>query len=355
MDANGNQWADSILSVDDSGTSDTQRGQQTNAGIFAFDSGRSVVKKASWVSMNSDGFTVDFTTAGGTLNQMFSLALKGVTAKAGSFSKSTSGAPASQSVAGMGFQPSLLLLSSFQDVSQANPVAQSRYGIGASAGADARELGTAGRGHKHTTKVDGIDKISKVFVKVDNDSPAIDAQADLTSFNGDGFTLNWTTNDAVATQLLYLALALAPTPTPTSTATSTPTVTPTITPTATPTITPTSTSTRTPTATATRTATQTATTTLTTTPTITATPTNTPTQTPTSTSTRTPTNTPTVTATITNTPTRDADDHQHSDRDADHHTDRYPDAHTDSDADEHRHRNPAKHADRRPRQDRHAD
>lgn len=34
------------------------------------------------------------------------------------------------------------------------------------------------------------------------------------SFDGGGFTLNWTTNDTAATQLLYLALALAPTPTP---------------------------------------------------------------------------------------------------------------------------------------------
>ncbi len=301
------------------------------------------MKKASWVSMNSDGFTVDFTTAGGTLNQMFSLALKGVTAKAGSFSKSTSGAPASQSVTGMVFQPSLLLLSSFQDVSQANPVDQSRYAIGASAGVTEGSSALQDANGKRTTKVDGIDKISKVFVKVDNDSPAIDAQADLSSLDSGGFTLNWTTNDAVATQLLYLALALAPTPTPTSTPTGTPTRTPTSTATATPTIT--QTPTQTPSQSPTRTPTQTSTAT----PTITPTATNTPTQTPTSTPTRTPTNTPTVTPTITNTPTwtatgtpsqtpthtatatpsNTATDHADGDRDAHANTDRHADDHAD--------------------------
>ena len=35
----------------------------------------------------------------------------------------------------------------------------------------------------------------------------IGAEADLTSMNVDGFTMKWTTNDAVATEMLYLAMA----------------------------------------------------------------------------------------------------------------------------------------------------
>ena len=49
--------------------------------------------------------------------------------------------------------------------------------------------------------------LRRTVVKVDNSTPAIDAEADLTAMNSDGFTLNWTTNDAVATELLYLCLA----------------------------------------------------------------------------------------------------------------------------------------------------
>jgi len=35
---------------------------------------------------------------------------------------------------------------------------------------------------------------------------SIAAEADLTSLDANGFTLHWTTNDAVATEMLYLAL-----------------------------------------------------------------------------------------------------------------------------------------------------
>ena len=38
------------------------------------------------------------------------------------------------------------------------------------------------------------------------DDTAIDAQATVTGFNTDGFTLSWSTNDSVATEVLYLAL-----------------------------------------------------------------------------------------------------------------------------------------------------
>ncbi len=49
-------------------------------------------------------------------------------------------------------------------------------------------------------------KIDKVFIKNDNNTQTIDAEADLTGFTNVGFTLDWTTNDGVATQMLYLAL-----------------------------------------------------------------------------------------------------------------------------------------------------
>ena len=48
-----------------------------------------------------------------------------------------------------------------------------------------------------------------MFVKYNSAASTIDAEADLTSMDVDGFTLNWTTNDAVQTQILYLALGPA--------------------------------------------------------------------------------------------------------------------------------------------------
>src|SRR6185295_17406587 len=56
-----------------------------------------------------------------------------------------------------------------------------------------------------TTDVENFDSISKAFAKVDNAVSLVDAEADLTSLDADGFTLNWTTNDFAATEMLYVA------------------------------------------------------------------------------------------------------------------------------------------------------
>jgi hypothetical protein len=207
MDADGDQWASTFLTVDNVGTSDTQRGQQTDGAIYSFNNALAVQKKASWVSMNADGFTVNFTNAASAAAaRVLSLALKGVNVKPGSFLKTTGAQPASQPITGVGFPPSVVLLTSFQDVTQANPVAHSRMGIGASDGTTEGSSAITDTNGQGTMVVNAIDKTSKVFVKV-NSNATINAEANLTSLNADGFTLNWTTNDAVQTQILYLALA----------------------------------------------------------------------------------------------------------------------------------------------------
>jgi hypothetical protein len=37
-------------------------------------------------------------------------------------------------------------------------------------------------------------------------SPPMDAEADLTSFDSSGFALSWSTNDPVASQMCFVAL-----------------------------------------------------------------------------------------------------------------------------------------------------
>ena len=89
MDAAGNQWATSALSMH-AVVADTQRGQQTDACMYAFDNSFAVQKEASFVSMDADGFTINFTnTTSAAASQVFSLALKGIKANASYFSKTT--------------------------------------------------------------------------------------------------------------------------------------------------------------------------------------------------------------------------------------------------------------------------
>jgi hypothetical protein len=112
-----------------------------------------------------------------------------------------------QAVTGAEFQPTAVLFASAQDITRATPVTHARLGLGAADATTEGGSATADQSGVATTSVQGIDKTTKAFMKVDNNTSTIDAEADLVRFDVDGFTLNWTTNDAVATDILYLAFA----------------------------------------------------------------------------------------------------------------------------------------------------
>jgi len=208
MDRNGGQWAGQASDWDDNTTTLTSRGQQTDSAIFMYADGSSaaVTKEASYVSMDTDGFTVNFSAANANAGLICSLSLAGLRAKVGAFNKVTASAPASQGVTGTGFRPGALLFSSYQMAAQTGSVSEPNmsYGIGASDGTTEASSAFTSANNVGTTVVDGIDKTSKVFVKMN--TPPMDAEADLTSLDANGFTVNWTTNDGVASQIGYWAL-----------------------------------------------------------------------------------------------------------------------------------------------------
>jgi len=138
-------------------------------------------------------------------SHVYSLALGGLKASAGSFSKTTGAAPASQSVTS-GFQPGALLLASYQTTAQTSGTSVSigSFGLGAGDGTNEASSAVVAADAVSTAVVDGIDKTSKVFIKMN--TPPLDAEADLASFSPTGFALNWTTNDSTASQICFLAL-----------------------------------------------------------------------------------------------------------------------------------------------------
>ena len=123
----------------------------------------------------------------------------------GNFNKVTAGAPASQAVTS-GFQPGAVFLTSYQMGTQASTLNESicGLGLGASDGINEASSAITSLDGQATSVVDGIDKSSKVFLKMN--TPPLDAEADMTSFGASGFTLNWTTNDTTASQICFLAL-----------------------------------------------------------------------------------------------------------------------------------------------------
>ena len=206
MDDQGNQWANTYLDTDTANPSTPFRYQRATKAIVILTTSGTLAKEANWVSMDSDGFTVNWTTLDTNASKAVCLALKGLRVCPGSFNKSTAAATATQTVTGVPFKPRAVLLASVQGVTSSSIGTVTRLGIGASNvttnGSSAVLSTTASKSSVHS-----IDKTSKAFVKVDNNTPAIDAEATVTGFNVDGFTLSWTTNDSVATEILYLALA----------------------------------------------------------------------------------------------------------------------------------------------------
>jgi hypothetical protein len=174
--------------------------------MYADGSPGSVTKEASFVSMDSDGFTLNFRTANANAGEIFSLALTGVRANVGTFNKVTGSAPASQSVPTGGFRHRAGLFSSYQMAAHTATVSHAicSYGIGASDDTHGGSSTFYSADNVSPTSVDAVDKTSKVFIKM-NTLP-VDAEADLTSFDSTGFTLNFTTNDNVASQIGYWAL-----------------------------------------------------------------------------------------------------------------------------------------------------
>jgi hypothetical protein len=212
MDRGGAQWVTTAGDTNASNPSVASRAQKTDSTIFMTSGGPAfeITKQATFVSMDAGGFTVNFTSAGtsNVASQIVSLALAGVKAKAGAFNKSTAAQPASQNVTSVGFLPGAVLLASDQAVTQTAPVeiAHARFGIGASDGPREGSSAFCAADAVSPTNSDSVDKTSKVFTKMDNASAATDAEADMTSLDPGGFTLSWTKNDAVATQICYWAL-----------------------------------------------------------------------------------------------------------------------------------------------------
>lgn len=210
MDGNGNQWSDSMMSGFFSAPTIEETLQRTNMVLqqtnTSAHSGLSPNHEFDYVSLDSDGFTVKPVTNYSSSSDMIALCLGGVKANIGNFSKSTGAAPASQSVTGVGFKPSALLLMSNQQTASTTSLAGLRHGIAATDGTNVEASAIQGKDNTSSTLDHALSKTSKAFVKANNDSQTVDAEADFTSFDNDGFTLSWSTNDAVATQLLYLAL-----------------------------------------------------------------------------------------------------------------------------------------------------
>lgn len=180
----------------------TEKTQKTPK-IMDTSNGGAIFYSADVTSFDSDGFTFNYSTATGTARNFFALCLKGGQFKVGAFNQSTS--TGNQAVTDPGFQPNGLVLFSWNAATSSSILEDSRTTIGAADSASSRFTTWAGdQDNVAVTECNSIldrDKIIGMY----NHPGTLQTEADLVSFDSGGFTINNSTVDATAREIVYMA------------------------------------------------------------------------------------------------------------------------------------------------------
>jgi len=162
---------------------------------------------ATFVSMDADGFTINWDNAYGGATAISFLAIKGGWHFVGNFTQP--GSTGQQPVTGTGFQPNGLMMFSFNDVANIAVVTvtpAAKISIGAAQSSTAR--GTIWGHHADGITPTDTNSLTKTTcaISLATGPTTLNAEADFVSFDSNGFTLNWTSADATARQIIYWAM-----------------------------------------------------------------------------------------------------------------------------------------------------
>jgi hypothetical protein len=165
--------------------------------LATFDAGDGVMSEAAFSSFDGTSggrFTVNWGAASARASYFIWLALAGtgVSFKAGNFQAETDAG--SQAVTGVGFQGQAGVFASIADTS--NFVLNAKYSLGLAASSSQRAALWAGGAFGAATLDESQylkrDKVLLFATPGGAGAPTLDAEADFTSFDSDGFTWNWT-------------------------------------------------------------------------------------------------------------------------------------------------------------------
>lgn len=177
---------------------------QRTASAFAGISGSTKVREAAYVSLDSDGFTLNWSAVSASARYIWAICLKGGQYKVGAFDKPTS--TGNSGVTGVGFQPAAELFLSFGIAAQTTVSTSARAAMGGATGTSNRGS-TANSNESTFTNLTYLTRTAAL--RMDADGTAL-GEADFVSHDSDGFTLNWTTADGTARQVLYFAAGSSP-------------------------------------------------------------------------------------------------------------------------------------------------
>ena len=195
---------------------DTQSRQRTDSAIMSMKetSCTTADSLASYVSMKTDGFTLNFSNPPAADTLIFYLAFKGGKYKVGKFYQPNTGIPPfTQDTYMVGFQPVGLFMASFNRTPDPAIGDHGEISIGAASSPTQRGTVWGENRDLTTARTDAnmsvmTDKAIRLATGVGTGTPTIDAEADFDSFIPDGFRLNWTTrNDTLQREIAYWAIS----------------------------------------------------------------------------------------------------------------------------------------------------
>lgn len=183
------------------GVADAARRHDNGSCLVLVNGAGTVILAADLTSMDSDGFTLNWTTTSGAAPIMLYIAVGGADlTNVGLVQFTSPTSTGSQATTGMGFKPDCLLLCSvgLSTAPAATDATKGRFGVGWGTSSSARV--TAGMALNTSGAADARKKQStSAILTIPTDAATTNfIEADLTSLDSDGFTLNWGTVDASA-------------------------------------------------------------------------------------------------------------------------------------------------------------
>ena len=209
MDDSGGEFLLNVYSQDNVSTSNTTRSTRNDTAAGSYN-GSSWAFRYSYVSMDSDGFTLSCdATDGGTGPTIGYLAIGGISAKIIEFNTSMS--TGTDAITGAGFEPTgLLLCTTLLPATTSLPDDSADHTLGIGVASASTERGAAAfysRDALSTTDSSRVIELSQVLTSVAaSQSHSDPVEADFSSFDSDGFTLNY--GDADSAQRRVFAICL---------------------------------------------------------------------------------------------------------------------------------------------------
>ena len=218
FNSNGEEAVSSVVMEDNVTTTDTARYQVTDACLAMFDPAdtATITHEAAFSSMDSDGFTLNYSTASIANKRVWYAAIKGISTKIGTITSPVAGSPPiSQATTGVGFQPKGIFFQSVGNTVSSSIADHARFSYGRGDASANRIIGWFGDQDASGSVVNATRFDDDAIIRVSDEatsagSSTTQALADLSSFDSDGFTLSWSARDTNAYETIYVAFGDAP-------------------------------------------------------------------------------------------------------------------------------------------------